>query len=63
VLALRAPHTGPPTGSLGSAGLARSLRSLAVPAHILSTDAETAQFAGQAPVEQDESTPPTTRGG
>lgn len=62
VLALRAPHTGSPTESLGSAGLARALRSLAVPAHILTTAGETAQFAGQAPVEHDDSPLPAAPG-
>ena len=40
-------------GQLGSAGLARALRTLAVPAQILHTDAETAKFAGQARVLRD----------
>ncbi|MEP7764908.1 fused MFS/spermidine synthase [Sanguibacter sp. 25GB23B1] len=53
VLALRTPVSGQRSDTLSSAGLARSLRSLAVPAHILSTGAETEQFAGHAPVQRD----------
>lgn len=60
VLVLVAPSTGegnadPSTddGVLGSAALARALRTLAVPAQILHTDAETAKFAGQARVLRD----------
>ena len=44
-------------GALGSAGLARALRTLAVPAQILHTEAETAKFAGQARVLRDVSAP------
>ncbi|PFG33476.1 spermidine synthase [Sanguibacter antarcticus] len=62
VLALRAPSAEPPEVSLGSAGIARSLRSLAVPAHILTTDAETAHFCGQARTERDDSPRDPQRG-
>ena len=44
-------------GTLGSAGLARALRTLAVPAQILHTETETARFAGQARVLHDVVTP------
>ena len=40
-------------GKLGSAGVARALRTLAVPAQILHTEAETSKFAGQARVLRD----------
>lgn len=53
VLAVRAPAPAPPAVSLESAGLARALRSLAVPAHILAGEAETSQFAGHAAVQRD----------
>lgn len=46
-----------PDGVLGSAGLARALRTLAVPAQILHTKAENAKFAGQARVLRDAVTP------
>lgn len=46
-----------PDGALGSASLARALRTLAVPAQILHTEAETAKFAGQARVLHDAATP------
>lgn len=48
VLVLRTPASGPPPVSLGTAGLARALRSLAVPAHILVTDEEISRFVGHA---------------
>ena len=53
VLALVAPSppesdADGPSDLLGSAGLARALRTLAVPAQILHTEAEVAKFAGQA---------------
>ena len=53
VLVLVAPSAAqdepmPADGVLGSASLARALRTLAVPAQIMHTDSETAKFAGQA---------------
>lgn len=53
VLVLRTPSTPAPPEALTAATLARALRSLAVPAHILAGDVETARFAGQAPVARD----------
>ena len=54
VLVLRTPAVPAPTVSISAAGLARTLRSLAVPAHILAGDTETAQFAGHAPTVHDD---------
>ena len=54
VLVLRTPSEPAPAVSLGAAGLARTLRSLAVPAHILVGETETAQFAVHAPTVRDD---------